>query len=97
MNPKCVYCKEHHDSKIVCSTYKKEKVIKQEYEYYLDVANGKYTLYMEKSGVLKALRYGEPWQDLTGNNLVFNLMAELVEAKEKIKKALAEYGEEEWD
>lgn len=54
-------------------------------EYYLDIADGKYTVYQEKNGTVKALRYGEPWRDLCGDNLIFYLMVELIEAKEKIK------------
>ena len=62
--------------------------LKADSEYYIDIANGKYTIYQEKQGSLKALRYGEPWQDLCGNNMVFNLMIELIEAKDTIKSAL---------
>ncbi len=62
---------------------------KSNYEYYLlEVAGGKYSVYQPKSGSLRALRYGEPWRILTGDNLIFNLMAELIEAKEKIQRAL---------
>lgn len=56
--------------------------------YFLDVANGKYTLFQNKDGSFKALRYKEEWRDLTGDNLVFNLMVELIEAKEKIQEAI---------
>lgn len=46
------------------------------------VANGKYTL-INQNGRLTALRYGEPWDvDLTGNNLVYWLMVELIAARE---------------
>jgi len=111
--PKCDYCKEHHDTKLVCPAYKKvldstgknqlctnkevsdsietALVLKHCSEYYLEICNGKYTVYQEKSGALKALRYGEPWQDLCGNNLVFYLMVELIEAQEKINKSLEQY------
>ena len=43
---------------------------------------------MEKSGAVKALRCKEPWRNVTGDNLIFHLMVELIEAKKKIKAAL---------
>lgn len=52
----------------------------------VSVDNGKYTVIMEADGRLHALRHGEPWQDLTGNNLVYFLAAEL----EAARKALSE-------
>lgn len=52
----------------------------------VSVDNGKYTVIMEADGRLHALRYGEPWQDLCGNNLVYFLAAEL----EATRKALSE-------
>ena len=52
----------------------------------VSVDNGKYTVIMEADGRLHALRHGEPWQDLTGNNLVYFLAAEL----EATRKALSE-------
>ena len=50
----------------------------------VSVDNGKYTVIMESDGRLHALRYGEPWQDLTGNNLVYFLAAELEEARRQL-------------
>lgn len=50
----------------------------------ISVDNGKYTVIMEANGRLHALRYGQPWQDLSGNNLVYYLAAELGEARERI-------------
>ena len=52
----------------------------------VSVENGKYTVIMEADGRLHALRYGEPWQDLCGNNLVYFLAVEL----EATRKALSE-------
>lgn len=52
----------------------------------VSVDNGKYTVIMEADGHLHALRHGEPWQDLTGNNLVYFLASEL----EAAQKALSE-------
>lgn len=39
----------------------------------------KYTvIFNEKTGEFKALRYGEPWRDLVGDNLILNMFFELV-------------------
>jgi len=65
---------------------KKPIVVAADCDYYLELEDGKYTVYQEKQGSIKALRYGEPWRDLCGDNLVFYLMVELSEAKEKIRK-----------
>lgn len=50
----------------------------------ISVDNGKYTVIMEADGRLHALRHGEPWQDLSGNNLVYFLAAELEEARKRL-------------
>ncbi len=46
----------------------------------LDVADGKYTV-INNNGTLTALRYGEPWRVLTGDNLLYSLFVELQEAR----------------
>lgn len=46
----------------------------------VSVCDGKYTVVFGL-GKLTALRYGEPWQDLTGNNLVHWLAVELRNAR----------------
>lgn len=38
-------------------------------------ADGKYTV-INNNGNLSALRYGEPWRDLTGDNLVYWMLVE---------------------
>lgn len=43
----------------------------------VSVASGKYRVVMEHGGPLHALRHGEPWRDLVGDNLVFMLAVEL--------------------
>ena len=45
--------------------------------------NGKYTVVCKDNGSLEALRYGEPWRDLTGDNLILALCQriEKLEAK----------------
>ncbi|MDP8268211.1 MAG: hypothetical protein P9L97_05730 [Candidatus Tenebribacter davisii] len=57
-------------------------------EYFLDIDNGKYTIYQNKQDGFKALRYSEDWRDLTGDNLVYCMMVELIEANAKIERAI---------
>jgi hypothetical protein len=52
----------------------------------LTVADGKYTVQRGPQTNLRALRYGEPWRDLVGDNLIFYLAFELQEAREKLAK-----------
>jgi hypothetical protein len=56
----------------------------QPYAMEVPVANNKYTVIQDATGRLKALRYGEPWRDCCGDNLVFYLAAELAEARLQI-------------
>lgn len=50
--------------------------------------NGKYEILYDKNGHFpqKALRYGEPYRDLVGDNLIFFLCSELIAAREEIAK-----------
>lgn len=60
----------------------------------LELADGKYTLVREPTGNMHALRYGEPWRDLVGDNLIYWMaveierLQELLDAKEKAKEKL---------
>lgn len=57
----------------------------------IDVNNGKYTVvFDDETGKLTALRYGEPWRGIQGDNLVYWLAMELQEAREEIEN-LVEY------
>ena len=49
------------------------------------VEDGKYTVQIGDDGSLKALRYGEPWRDLTGDKLIYCLAAELQAAREQLE------------
>lgn len=46
----------------------------------ITLCDGKYTVINDK-GKLTALRYGEPWRDLTGDNLVYWLFVEVHKSK----------------
>lgn len=43
----------------------------------IDLCDGKYTVVLTEKGELSALRHGEPWQDLCGNNLVYWMMVRI--------------------
>ena len=46
------------------------------------VADGKYEVLHENGAGLRALRYGEPWRDLTGDGLVLALVQRIEELEE---------------
>lgn len=52
----------------------------------VSVENGKYTVIQDKRGRLHAFRYGEPWRDLCGDNLVYALAAEVERLREELKR-----------
>jgi hypothetical protein len=52
------------------------------------IADGKYTVHVEHNGSLTASRYGAPWRNLSGDNLVFHLAYELDEARKTIDNLL---------
>lgn len=52
------------------------------YDINVTAGDGKYTVRKTVSGGLHALRYGEPWRDLCGDKLVYQLAAELQEARQ---------------
>lgn len=54
----------------------------------VSVEGGKYTVVIGDDGSLSALRHGEPWQDLTGNKMVYCLATELEEAREQRRIAI---------
>lgn len=52
----------------------------------VDVEGGKYTVIQEQGGTLKALRHGEEWRDLCGDNMVYCLAVELEEARKRLNE-----------
>ena len=42
-------------------------------------------IFDEETGSIKAFRYGEEWQDLTGNNLVYYMLAEVCSLKDALQ------------
>lgn len=48
--------------------------------------DGKYTLVHDTNGGLSALRHGEPWQDLTGNIMVYACFCEIAELRKRLSE-----------
>ncbi len=53
----------------------------------ISLLDGKYTILINDLGALSALRYGEPWRNLVGDNLVRAMAVEIEELREKVKKS----------
>ena len=49
----------------------------------LELADGKYTIKSEGNSIV-CLRYGEPWRDITGDNLIYWLLHEIELRDEKL-------------
>ena len=47
----------------------------------IDVADAKYTVIQHRDGRVEAMRYGELWRDLTGDNLVLAMAQEIQELR----------------
>lgn len=56
--------------------------------------NGKYTVVSEDgTGKQYALRHGEPWRDLTGDNLIYWMMVEIRVLHDALSKAAGDDAE----
>lgn len=49
-----------------------------------DLYDGKYTVVYDGKGGLRALRHGEPWRDLCGDNLAYWMMVRIRELEAKV-------------
>jgi DNA repair ATPase RecN len=56
----------------------------------IQLADGKYTYIRHEDYRQEALRYGEPWRDLVGDNFVWAMADELTAANERIRELEAE-------
>ena len=55
-----------------------------------DYENGKYTIVFDEStGALYALRYGEYWKDLSGDKLIYQMLAEHLQVLEHNERLLS--------
>lgn len=52
----------------------------------IELDNGKYTLYKTDLGTMTAHRYGEPWRELTGDNLVYILFDRIKDLEDELNK-----------
>lgn len=62
----------------------------RELNFEVSVADGKYTYRSFSNGTSDALRYGETWQELTGNKFVYCLAYELNDLREGVGRGLAQ-------
>lgn len=51
---------------------------------------GKYTLIRESSGRMYALRYGEPWRELSGDNLIYFMLMRITDLEEELMEGKTE-------
>jgi len=51
----------------------------------LELADGKYTVILHDNYSLEALRHGEPWRDLTGDNLVYFMMQKILDLQKQLE------------
>lgn len=57
------------------------------YESKIILDNGKYEVIMsDDCSKFEAIRYGEPWRDLVGDGLVFNMFMRIKELEKEIEK-----------
>ncbi len=55
-------------------------------EMKVDVYDGKYTVIQDKTGHLRALRYGKEWRDCCGDGLILALAQEVRELRDKLNE-----------
>ena len=55
-----------------------------ENQYDITIYDGKYRVIMDDNNRLYALRYGEPWRDLCGDNLILALVQEIANLKQDL-------------
>lgn len=55
--------------------------------YMINLADGKYTYIRDHKGLQTALRHGEPWRNITGDNLIASLADKVEELEDRLKLA----------
>lgn len=63
---------------------------------HISVDNNKYTVVLSPNGSAKVLRYGQWWQDITGDKFIAAMATELYDVRqenERMKQALKDLGE----
>jgi len=51
----------------------------------INLDNGKYIVIIHDNYTMEALRYGEPWRNLTGDNLIYYMFQRIIDLEERIK------------
>jgi len=51
----------------------------------IELDGGKYTVIQHDNHTMEALRHGEPWRDLTGDNLVYYMLQQILDLEEKVQ------------
>lgn len=57
----------------------------REIDFQIELADGKYKYRRFKQGGQDCLRNGEPWRNLTGDNLIYFMGCEIQELREKLE------------
>lgn len=52
----------------------------------IKLEHGKYRVIFDSYSGFRALRYGEPWRDLTGDNLIMTMAFRIEELENKLKE-----------
>ena len=78
----CPRCGKEVDQPFhTCMKTKPPQEQAEEIDVKVDLCGGKYTYIRYKNGGQECLRYGEEWRNLTGDNLVYWLVVELLQAR----------------
>jgi len=51
----------------------------------IELAGGKYTVIQYDNHTMEALRHGESWRDLTGDNLVYYMMQKILDLQKQLE------------
>lgn len=52
---------------------------------FIELDDGKYTVVLHEDYTFEALRYGEPWRDLTGDGMIFSMFLEIRLLRSKLE------------
>lgn len=62
-------------------------------QVHIELDGGKYTYVLHEDGRQEALRYGEPWRELTGDNLIYNMADEIIRLRQELAELRNAQGE----
>lgn len=68
---------------------KNEEVLKENTDDIIELENGKYTLKLTNNGDrFKCERYGQPWRNLIGDNMVLSMFYEILRLREENQRII---------